>query len=117
MYKILTIDDEPDIVNIVEKFLAKKGYEVTTAVGGQKGIEVLNSGIEVDLVIEQGKSVWGVEVKKSASIRSGDAKGLIRLAKQAGKQFKGGILLYTGNNCLSLEQENCFAVPMDALWT
>ncbi|MDJ0765814.1 MAG: ATP-binding protein [Myxococcota bacterium] len=72
--------------------------------------------IEVDLVIEQGRSVWGVEVKKSASIQAQDSRGLKRLAKQAGKQFKGGIILYCGNNCLPLGQENCFAVPMNALW-
>lgn len=72
--------------------------------------------VEVDLVIERGKEVWGVEVKKSASIQPKDGAGLCRLASQAGKQFKGGILLYTGNNYLPLAQENCFAVPMDALW-
>jgi predicted AAA+ superfamily ATPase len=72
--------------------------------------------IEVDLVIEQGKAVWGVEVKKSSSIHPKDYRGLSRLSKQAGRQFKGGILLYSGSNCLPLNQENCFAVPMNALW-
>ncbi len=72
--------------------------------------------VEVDLVIEQGKQVWGVEVKKAASIHQKDFKGLTRLAKQAGRQFKGGILLYSGSNWLPLEEKNCFAVPMNALW-
>ena len=72
--------------------------------------------VEVDLVIEQGKKIWGVEVKKAASIQAKDGAGLARLAAQAGSQFQGGILLYTGNNYLPLAQQNCFAVPMSALW-
>jgi hypothetical protein len=72
--------------------------------------------VEVDLVIEQNREVWGVEVKKSASIRAKDGAGLSRLAAQAGKRFRGGMILYCGNNTLPLKQSNCFAVPMDALW-
>lgn len=72
--------------------------------------------VEVDLVIEQDKKIWGVEVKKSASIQPKDGAGLARLASQAGKAFQGGILLYTGNNYLPLGQENCVAVPMNGLW-
>lgn len=72
--------------------------------------------VEVDLVIEQGKKIWGIEVKKAASIQPKDGAGLNRLAAQAGKQFQGGILFYSGSNTLPLAQPNCFAVPMDALW-
>ena len=71
---------------------------------------------EVDLIIEQGNNVWGVEVKKAASMGSKDGAGMSRLAVQAGKNFRGGMLLYTGSNCLPRELENCFAVPMSALW-
>jgi predicted AAA+ superfamily ATPase len=72
--------------------------------------------VEVDLVIEQGKKIWGVEVKKSSSIQPKGGAGLSRLAAQVGDAFQGGILLYTGNNYLPLGKENCVAVPMDALW-
>ncbi|MCP4699305.1 MAG: ATP-binding protein [Gammaproteobacteria bacterium] len=72
---------------------------------------------EVDLVIEQGRSVWGVEVKKAASVQTKDGSGLARLAAQTGERFRGGILLYCGSNCLPLKQQNCFAVPAAALWT
>ena len=72
--------------------------------------------IEVDLVIERGQQLWGVEVKKAASINPKDSAGLARLAAQAGKRFQGGILLYCGNNTLPLTQANCYAVPMNALW-
>lgn len=73
--------------------------------------------LEVDLVIEQDDRLWGVEVKKSASIQGRDARGLARLADQAGRSWQGGILLYTGTSTLPLaEIPNAFAVPMNQLW-
>ncbi|WP_312514082.1 ATP-binding protein [Stutzerimonas nitrititolerans] len=73
--------------------------------------------LEVDLVIEQDDRLWGVEVKKSATVQSKDGRGLARLAEQAGRSWKGGILLYTGTSTLPLAgTPNTFAVPMDQLW-
>jgi predicted AAA+ superfamily ATPase len=73
--------------------------------------------VEVDLVIEQGKRVWGVEVKKSVSIQPGDGAGLAKLANQAGKAWAGGMLLYCGSNCLPLVNVPAgMAVPMEGLW-
>ena len=72
--------------------------------------------VEVDLVIEQGRDVWGIEVKKAVSIQGKDGEGLQRLASQAGNAFKGGALIYSGNNCLPLKTPNCYAVPINWLW-
>jgi len=72
--------------------------------------------VEVDLVIEQGRKVWAVEVKRAASVHDKDGVGLAKISAQAGKNFKGGILLYSGANCLPLKVDKCFAVPMDRLW-
>lgn len=73
--------------------------------------------VEVDLVIEQDDRLWGVEIKKSASVQAKDARGLARLAEQAGDSWQGGMLLYTGTNTLPLADiPNAFAVPMDRLW-
>jgi len=73
--------------------------------------------LEVDLVIEQEDRLWGVEAKKSASIQGRDARGLARLAEQAGSSWQGGILLYTGTSTLPLADiPNAFAVPMNQLW-
>lgn len=71
---------------------------------------------EVDLVIEHGRDVYGIEVKKAASIKAKDGEGLKRLSAQAGKYFKGGVLIYCGNSALPLSTTNCMAVPMDWLW-
>ena len=73
--------------------------------------------IEVDMVITQGAKVWGVEVKISSTVNHGDGHGLRRLAEQAGHDFQGGILLYSGQNILPLARPRCLAVPMTLLWT
>ncbi len=75
-----------------------------------------NDQVEVDLVIEQGRKVWAVEIKRAASLHEKDGFGLARLASQAGKNFQGGILLYSGGSCLPLNVDKCFAVPLDWLW-
>lgn len=73
--------------------------------------------IEVDLVIEQGKSVWGVEIKRAASVELNDCNGLRRLAEKAGKDFKGGVVLYSGSSVFELEKNsNFYAVPLSSLW-
>lgn len=71
---------------------------------------------EVDLVIEKGREVWGIEVKKAATIQPKDGEGLKRLANQAGEHFRGGALIYCGSNALPLGVPQCVAVPIDWLW-
>jgi predicted AAA+ superfamily ATPase len=72
--------------------------------------------VEVDLVITRGQEVWGVEVKAAATATPADGHGLRRLAAQAGKDFRGGVLLYAGANTLPLETGHCLAVPLVRLW-
>lgn len=103
---------------VVQQLICQSGW-----VAHEQGIELQFSHyrdkdqVEVDLVIEQGNKVWGVEVKKAASIQPKDGAGLSRLARLCGKDWQGGMLMYTGNSCLSLQQApNTFAVPMHDLW-
>lgn len=72
--------------------------------------------VEVDLVIERGQELWGIEVKRAATIQGKDAAGLARLAKLAGKQFRGGMLVYSGHHCVKLRVPDCHAVPISMLW-
>ncbi|SEM22881.1 ATP-binding protein [Halomonas daqiaonensis] len=72
--------------------------------------------VEVDLVIERGQELWGVEVKRAATVQAKDAAGLARLADQAGKHFQGGMLIYTGRHCVKLKVPGCYAVPIGMLW-
>lgn len=73
--------------------------------------------VEVDLVIEQGRKVWGVEVKKAVSIQEKDGAGLRRLADVAGADWQGGVIFYNGNSCLPISSlKNGFVVPIKWLW-
>ena len=73
--------------------------------------------VEVDCVLTQGRLTWGAEVKAAASIDASDAKGLRRLAEQAGGDFQGGVVFYDGDSVLPLDRERqLFAVPISKLW-
>ncbi len=73
--------------------------------------------VEVDLVIENGADVWGVEIKRAAKVSLSDAKGLQRLRTQSGKNFVGGVLLYNGNAVIPLDDlKQLYAVPISYLW-
>lgn len=70
--------------------------------------------VEVDLIIEQGKQLAGIEVKASATVTAADFKGLIKLKAACGKQFSAGVVFYDGENILSFG-EKLFAVPVSLL--
>jgi len=73
-------------------------------------------GAEADLVIERdAASLAGVEVKASATVSRADFTGLRRLRKIAGKRFKCGVLIYTGETCLPFG-DDLYAVPAQSLW-
>lgn len=72
---------------------------------------------EVDLVMTRGRKTWGIEVKAGGSVAAADAAGLRRLAEQCGKDFAGGMVLYTGRHVLPMEDERIFMVPFSHLWT
>ncbi len=51
MYKILVVDDEPNIVKVFETLLIKNGFEVIKALGGEEAREILNSTVQIDLML------------------------------------------------------------------
>jgi predicted AAA+ superfamily ATPase len=73
--------------------------------------------VEVDLVIEVGSKLWGVEVKAAARVDASDGRGLERLARIAGPRFQGGLALYDGDAVLPIDRErNILAAPLKKLW-
>lgn len=51
MKKILLVDDEPDLLQLLRFTLEKEGYEVTPASDGVKAWEILSDGLMPDLVV------------------------------------------------------------------
>jgi predicted AAA+ superfamily ATPase len=70
---------------------------------------------EVDLVLEAGGRLVGIEVKAGTTITVDDFKGLRALAADAGKRWVRGIILYSGSETLPFG-DNLVAMPVSALW-
>lgn len=70
--------------------------------------------VEVDLIIEQGRQLAGIEVKASATVRTADFKGLNKLKAACGKQFASGVVFYDGESILPFG-DRLFAVPISVL--
>ena len=51
MHRILVADDEPEILKLLEEFLAKMGFEAVTALGGERAIEILKSEVKIDMAV------------------------------------------------------------------
>ena len=70
--------------------------------------------VEVDVVIEQGPAVAGVEVKASATVTPSDFRGLRKLKRAAAGRFASGVVLYDGEVTAGFG-DGMFAVPVRAL--
>jgi uncharacterized protein len=70
---------------------------------------------EVDIVLENGLSVTGIEIKASATVRNEDFRGLRKLQELAGEHFVCGVVVYDGETTLSFGPR-LFAVPISCLW-
>jgi hypothetical protein len=70
---------------------------------------------EVDIVLEQGRMVAGVETKAAASVAESDLRGLRKLRDAAGSHFAAGVVLYDGPTTISFGG-NLYAVPIRMLW-
>ena len=71
--------------------------------------------IEVDIVMESGNRVAGVEVKAGATVTGSDFRGLRRLKDACGERFAAGVVLYDGETSVSFG-DGLHAVPMRLLW-
>ncbi len=70
---------------------------------------------EVDVVLESGGQLSGVEVKAAATVTAADFKGLHKLKDAVGDRFAAGVVLYDGSAVASFG-EGLFAVPISMLW-
>ena len=70
---------------------------------------------EVDIVIERGSLLAGIEVKASGTVRSEDFRGLRKLQEIAGERFVCGVLLYDGEVSVRFGP-GLFALPVQTLW-
>jgi predicted AAA+ superfamily ATPase len=70
---------------------------------------------KVDIVLEQGSLLAGVEVKASGTVRAEDFRGLRKLQEIAGERFACGVVLYDGEVSLPFGPR-LYALPVQSLW-
>lgn len=83
MNKILIVDDEERITEVLERFLKMKGFDVAKATGGEEAIRILSTDMQLALMVIDIKMprVSGMDV--------------IRRKKELGREFP--VLLFTGS--------------------
>jgi two-component system response regulator MprA len=83
MPKILVVDDEKRIADIIDKFLTINGFDVMKTVGGEEAIEVLVSDAPIDMML--------LDMKMPKV----DGMDVIRKKEELGRKFP--VLLLTGS--------------------
>jgi CheY-like chemotaxis protein len=83
MPKILVVDDEQRIADILEKYLSLNGFEIIKAIGGEAAVKILNSDAKPDMMV--------VDMKMPKV----NGMAVIRMVKELGKEFP--IVLLTGS--------------------
>lgn len=111
-------NDRTLLGHVLENFVA---MEVVKQLGWSKGRFQLfhfraATGHEVDLLLEDpAGSLVGIEVKAGANVENKDFAGLRFLAGLAGKRFRRGFVLYTGDSVVPFAPDLC-ALPITWLW-
>lgn len=111
-------EDGPLLGSLLETFVAMELRKATGWSG--QAVQLFHyrtqTGLEVDVLLENGLGqLVGVEVKASATVTSGDFKGLRAIAEAVGERFVRGIVLYTGQQVVPFG-ERLHAVPVSLLW-
>jgi uncharacterized protein len=70
---------------------------------------------EVDVIIERGRDIVGIEVKATATPTTAHAKHLAYVRDRLGERFKLGVVLHTGSHVVSLG-DRLVAAPVSQLW-
>lgn len=74
------------------------------------------AGSEVDIVLEgHNKQVVGIEVKATTTIKKSHLLGIQSLKETAGDKFKKGIILYTGEHAMAVD-DDIYVLPINSLW-
>jgi len=72
-------------------------------------------GYEVDIVVERGHQIVGIEVKAAATVTEHDFRGLRKLQQATGDSFVAGCVLYDGETCAGFG-DRLHAIPIRLLW-
>ena len=106
---ILTVDDEQPILDIITKYLTKKGYDVKACLGGEEGLEFLESGEPFDVAILDMKmpKVDGATLFKYIRDRDANIPIIIVTGSlgQKSKELKPDVFMVKPVDLIELQEE------------
>jgi len=110
-------DDRPLFGQVLETFVYQ---ELRRQAGWQEEAVVFShfrdkDKVEVDMVLESGGKLAGVEVKAASTVTSDDFRGLRKLMVATGQRFAAGVVLYDGGAVVPFGKD-LYAVPVSSLW-
>lgn len=74
------------------------------------------SGLEVDMLFESPAGVIGMEIKSRSILAARDVTGLNEIAGALGKRWRGGLVIYAGNELKRIGTPQIWAVPSHRLF-
>ncbi len=74
------------------------------------------SGREVDLLLETQGGLIGIEIKSRDTVAGKDMRPMQSLAEKLGKQWRGGLVVYTGRKIEQIGKPDIWAVPSRRLF-
>lgn len=74
------------------------------------------SGLEVDLLLQTPRGIWGIEVKASRELTAKDFRSLREVGRALQSSWRGGIVVSRGRQIEALDYENnIWAIPVHRL--
>ena len=74
------------------------------------------SGMELDLLIETTDGIIGVEIKSRQTVVNKDLRAMREIARHVGNRWKGGMVVYRGNQIKQIDNANIWQVPSRRLF-
>jgi len=102
---------ESMVVSELLKWMKTMGHE------GDLYFYRTRSGLEVDVILESPAGVIGMEIKSRKMLAAKDTTGLKEIASVIGKRWRGGLVIYAGNEIKRIASPGIWAVPSHRLFT
>jgi len=74
------------------------------------------SGMEIDLLLETTAGVIGMEIKSRSTLSQKDVRPLKAIAEALPSQWRGGLILYTGQRITQVDSPHIWALPSRRLF-
>ena len=74
------------------------------------------SGMELDLLIQTGAGLIGIEIKSRKTYAKSDLRAMKEISKRLGSEWRGGLLVNQGNVLRKIDEPNMWVIPSRRLF-